>query len=46
MRRYVLLRHPGAGAARWSIERVAPAPRGGSAAAVTAQRSKRRGARS
>jgi len=42
IRRYVLLRHRGldASESRWSMERIAPAPRGAARAALTAQPSK------
>jgi hypothetical protein len=46
IRRYVLLRQPGHGAAsRWSMERIAPAPRGarGPAAASPAKAAGTRG---
>jgi hypothetical protein len=47
IRRYVLLRHRGHGAsaARWSMERVAPAPRGAGRAPAAAQSAKAAGAR-
>jgi hypothetical protein len=43
IRRYVLLRHRehDASAARWSMERIAPAPRGAARAPMTAQPIKR-----
>jgi len=42
IRRYVLLRQAGhdATASRWSMERIAPAPRGGSDAGTSAQPTK------
>jgi hypothetical protein len=42
IRRYVLLRHRGhdATASRWSMERIAPAPRSAAGAPVTGQRAK------
>ncbi len=42
IRRYVLLRHRGqdAAASRWSMERIAPAPRGALRAAADAQPTK------
>jgi hypothetical protein len=41
IRRYVLLRHRGdAAASRWSMERIAPAPRAGTHASAAAQPAK------
>jgi hypothetical protein len=42
IRRYVLLRHRGhdASASRWSMERIAPAPRGVARAPIAAQAAK------
>lgn len=43
IRRYVLLRHRGhdVGASRWSLERIAPAPRGPARAPLAGQPAKR-----
>jgi len=43
IRRYVLLRHrgPGAAASRWSMERIAPAPRGAGDLPAAGQPAKR-----
>ena len=47
IRRYVLLRHRGhdANASRWSMERIAPAPRGAGRAPSAEQRAKPAAAR-